>query len=791
MSYYETAYPSLVSGVSQQLIQDRLPGQLTSQKNMMSDLVRGLCRRPPVSFIKQFPTATVPSGPEDSFWRMASVTGKDVLTRLDTVNNVFTVFDPVTGVQYPCNVTAAALTYITPVTAAATWRNATLGSDSFFWSPVNTLSTNQDPSITYQDPTRAGYFYVVSGVFNTKFEVSITNITSGITYTATYTTPNGTGAGDPALSNPAYIADQLKTSMDGLLTGAGLVYTSAISGAYVFYKMTAVPINVSPLTSLLYLRASEKQQVKLSSDLPAQLPALGADFIVQVGEDASAVYYRYDTTRIAWLEEAAYSQQTIINNICLRLAGTPALYILDVLNSERRAAGNTTLNPLLNFVTRGVTGIASFKGRLVLLSGQYVALSAVNKPERWFRSTVTALADNDPIEVAAAVEFNSDYKAAVEFNGSLLVTSDRNQAIMPGDGALTPRTASLSVVSNYSVSSDIAPRTIGRSVMLPFNRVAGYLGISEALPPDSLESPLVATDITAHIPNYLSGVARFMTSSSNADILIVGAGNGTSYSDPFKALYVHQFLWSGTEKVKSAWHTWNFQHAIQHAYFLQDVLYIVFSVNALVPQTYLGKINLGRGDVPTHFLDYAALRTVTVGLNLTPPSDYMVGLNSLALFKASGVNTGRGEVAQVTYPLGVTTITPADPEEGDTYYMGFPFESSFIPTPPVFRDRNDNVLANEHIPLRCFKAQLNDSGLITARVQDRAYDSGDFQIPIVGLYQPALIGSGLLKSTGEAIIPARTEGSETILTLRTSDYYDMNVTTLEYGFRLSLKHRRA
>mgnify|MGYP001581351820 FL=1 len=51
MSYIESAHKNLLMGVSQQAPQDRVPGQLTTQINMLSDPVTGLRRRPGTEFI--------------------------------------------------------------------------------------------------------------------------------------------------------------------------------------------------------------------------------------------------------------------------------------------------------------------------------------------------------------------------------------------------------------------------------------------------------------------------------------------------------------------------------------------------------------------------------------------------------------------------------------------------------------------------------------------------------------------------------------------------------------------
>ena len=43
---FDGVIPSLLQGVSQQIPRERLQGQLTTQRNMLSDLVTGIRRRP-------------------------------------------------------------------------------------------------------------------------------------------------------------------------------------------------------------------------------------------------------------------------------------------------------------------------------------------------------------------------------------------------------------------------------------------------------------------------------------------------------------------------------------------------------------------------------------------------------------------------------------------------------------------------------------------------------------------------------------------------------------------------
>lgn len=83
-------------------------------------------------------------------------------------------------------------------------------------------------------------------------------------------------------------------------------------------------------------------------------------------------------------------------------------------------------------------------GRLVLLSGAYVCLSASRYPTRTMRSTVTDVLDSDPIELASGSASSASFEHAVQFNKDLIVFASTHQAVIPtGTTALTPTNAML------------------------------------------------------------------------------------------------------------------------------------------------------------------------------------------------------------------------------------------------------------------------------------------------------------------------------------------------------------
>ena len=79
--------------------------------------------------------------------------------------------------------------------------------------------------------------------------------------------------------------------------------------------------------------------------------------------------------------------------------GAPILKTLGILS---RSAGDEENNPTPKFIGYGITGIAAYQSRLVILSGSYVNMSKSTEFNQFLRSTVTELLDDDAIELSSA-----------------------------------------------------------------------------------------------------------------------------------------------------------------------------------------------------------------------------------------------------------------------------------------------------------------------------------------------------------------------------------------------------
>lgn len=782
--YYETAYPSLLSGVSQQVPQDRLPGQVSVQDNMSSDLVRGLCRRAPAEWLRLMLTVTGTESFVDAFaWQEVTLSGQEVLIAIRKDNGTVYAFNKETGAPYSIAGAGVPVAAYLTASSVGAYRATSLASDGYI------VNTEQVPGVSFTGNSavpseKGGYFYVPAGTYNNKYELQLryVNAPTDTTLTATFTTPDGSDPSHPDDTTPQAIAAELQTSLNAAITGAGLgsVITTYRRGAYVFVSMTGAGLlEVNNQTSTLYLRTSGRALIRDLSELPAMLPVEADGYTVQIGTGAAATYYRYAFYQTRWVETCAFGDNKTITNLCVKLTRSGTGVSLQLLDSDPRNAGDSDNNPDPAIID-GITGIASWQGRLVYLAGDYVVMSATNNPKSVYRTSLAAVLDTDPIEIADSRELSKPYRDAVSFNGDLLVVAENYQSLIPGGATTTPRTALISIISNYDVDTNVRPLSLGRTTLLPTLK-GGAVGLLEALPPESLAVNMSATDITAHIPSYIAGDARFITGSTIADTVVVGTTTPN-------ALYVHQFLWNEGEKVHSAWHRWTFRFNVVYAYFIQDVLYVVYEYPASGLSEYmnlaLAAIRVTRGYQPKHFLDFSFTGTCDPAGVVQLPTNYAhSSAGDFRAFKLTGDGALLGE--------DLDALTPAAGAEGDVYVCGFQYESVFSPTAPVVKDRSDFVISSSHTPLRLFKASVVDTGVVSARVSDRVYDSNWFDVTTAGIYQPYTLGTGPLAGAGVLTIPARTAIRDTVLLLKTDDYYDMNIKSLEYGFKLQLKHRRA
>ncbi|CAK25013.1 putative tail tubular protein B [Pseudomonas phage LKA1] len=776
MSYFAGSYRQLLFGVSQQTAKDRLEGQVESQLNMQSDLVTGPRRRSPVHLIADAMAAT---DANRLAYSLATFSGREVLLLVDTLDGTLTILDDATG--------EVLFTGTNSYLTAGTGRSIRFAAldDSVFVANTEVIPQTQlwSGASAYPDPTRAGYLYVVAGAFSKQYRLSITNQVTGVTTSVDVTT----SATEASQATGEYVITQLRTAAEAdatIGTAAGFAYYQ--DGAYL-YVTAPEAIAVSTDSGSNFLRASNAASIRDAAELPAKLPADADGFIIATGAAKNKTYFRWVDLERKWDEDASRGAQAELIDMPLRITYSAPNFSLTALNYERRASGDATSNPALKFTEQGISGMTTMQGRLVLLAGEYVCMSASGNPLRWFRASVSTQSDDDPIEVAATAPVASPYEYAVAFNKDLVLFAKTHQGLVPGANLLTSRNATAAVVTEYSFQNSCSPVVAGRTVFFASPRSGPWSAVWEMLPSQYTDAQVEASDSTSHLPKYIAGPVRFLATSSTTSIVVVGTSN-------LRELVVHEYLWQGGEKVHAAWHKWSFPQDITGAYFRGDRLILLFHVAGRV---ILGELFMQRlGDaqsIPGGFLDLYRVGAANADEEVAIPA-FAADLypeDSTFAYKLSGEFQSLGQRCGDRRVDGATVyIKVVGAQAGDQYRIGLRYLSKLGPTRPILRDPNGVPITTERTQLHRLTWSLDSTGEVTFRVADQARGESAYTTTPLRLYSRDL-GAGLpLAATATLDTPARVDMQTAQFSLETDDYYDMNITSLEYGFRYNQRYRR-
>jgi len=777
MSSFESSYKSLLQGVSQQVARERLPGQLTAQENMLSDVVTNLRRRPGATY-KFSASASGYTAHNVKAW-YTDIAGFQVHVILNsTTGDILLLNEALVPI-----ITFSNVEYVKATTSKAI--RATTVADEFFICNVEKTPTAVDSGL---DQGKLGFFYIRTAAFSKTYSVTLRDGVSG-PHVVSYTTPDGTTAGDAALATPEYIIGQLVLQINNNtpMQANGLGATCGVT--------TNNPeLVISTTSGSNYVVTSGSSNLASVSDLPPVLPTSMDGYIITTGHEKGKVYYRYSADTQIWLEDGAPGSAASLSNMPIALSYNrdTSTWFIDNPNGgvfEGRFAGDDDTNPDPEFLKRGITGMGSYQGRLVLLVGPMVSLSGSNRPRRFYRSTVAELLDSDCIHVGASANSSAAYEYCTPFQKDLLLFSSQYQALIPsGNQAITPRTATVVLTSTYDADMGSEPVPLGRTVMYPAPISADFYGIMEMLPSSFTDSQYTSVNVTQHIPKYMGGRCRFGVSSSVVDMAMFGT------TGDLKSLVIHEYSWDADEKVQQAWHRWSFNYDTAAAYFAGSSVVLLF-VNAgrligctLDPRA--GSLTSTSDRKP--FADLYSFTDI-VDNKVTLPSwlttfDPNVTAN-VRLVQAHGDLSGE--------PVGFSVQSPTELSTVRSYAsgrvaVGIPFTSACAPTPPLIKDENDVVISSGKLTILRYMITTTGSAEFKVLVRDTS-NSTNGAVEAGTLFWSSSeldLNHARVGVDATAVVPLRTKANSTTMTIYTDDQGELNIIGLEYICRYNQKLRR-
>ena len=724
MALISQSIPNLINGVSQQPPSLRLATQAELQENALSSVVTGLSKRPSSEHVADLGTI---SDLDKAFIHTIRRDENEFYSMVVDTAGTIRVFDK-DGVSK--TVTNNAASYLSGLTNPSLELAAVSIADTTFIVNKNTTVAQG----TATSPTRnpEALVYVRQADYSSTYRLKITK--GSTTETVEFATKSSTQDTTAETQNAErgastdLIAENLDTfsaTTVDINLYKNITDASAISG-----------ITITRYGSVLHIQSTDATDFQVEvgdshgnehllvfkNETPdfKKLPVEGPnDFVIEVSGDnqkAQDDYYVKFNDGV-WKETTEPNTLIDLNAATLphKLSKLPSGdFQFDQVTYADRKVGNDDTNPFPSFIGYTIADIFFHRNRLGLLADENVIFARAGEFVEFdfFRKSVLAIVDSDPIDVAVSSNKVSILKHAVPFNESLLLFSDLTQFKVTADPILTPETINVASTTEFEASLVAKPSQAGKYVYFSSNRGA-FSGMWEYFV-DTDTDVNDATEITAHVPQYLKGVITNIQTSSNEDMLIAQA------TDDPKAIYVYRYYWSGREKLQSSWSRWVFDGDVIGVSFNRaDIFLLIRRSNNL----FLEKINLS--------VDSATVYTT---------GNFSIHLDRRVMLETGGLTTIPYVDSNVIYvdQTGKTILlseVAAKLANSEKVFAGIPFTFKYQFSEPVLKQDNKPITTGQ-LQLRNYAVVYNDTAFFNVTVTPLK------RTPYVRTFTGRVVGSG-------------------------------------------------
>jgi len=578
--------PNLVNGISQQAPALRLPSQMDQSENFHASLLDGAVPRANTEFLAKL----LPDLPDNAFTHILLRDANEKYIVVITTDT-FKVYD-FDGVEK--SVTDNSGTYLDGLTNPKVQLRALTVADYTFIvnkSKVVALGNSTEPTRPHE-----ALIYVMAGNYGKVYSIDVNGVRA-----CEHMTQDGGAASHSNYIDTKFIADMLfqwtpgsngyasfqtvpldvASSPSGTqgLIGAGLNTSPWAVGRYgnVIYlrnNTNDFTIAVSDGYSNRAMKALKKR-VQSFSDLPNRAPS---GVVMEVLGDESTGFDNYwvkyesssDLETGTWKECPApgvvlgLNAATMPHQLVRQNDGT---FVFGPVTWDQRKCGDDEKAPHPSFVGQTIEDVFFHRNRIGFLTKENIVMSEAGKFFNFYRTTLTALLDSDPIDVAASHVKVSFLHHAVPYQDVLLLFSDNTQFKLSGNELLTPKTVNARPVSEIPSLSNIRPETSATSMFFMTERNQ-WASLFEYYLDKQLESADY-DDVSAHAPAYIpAGVHKLAVSADLNVVMCITDG------DP-DAIYVYKYFYNGQEKIQSAWYRWTFPYVDRVVNFAWDNGYLI------------------------------------------------------------------------------------------------------------------------------------------------------------------------------------------------------------------------
>lgn len=549
-----------------------------------------------------------------------------------------------------------------------------------------------------------------------------------------------------------------------------------------------------------------QDRVEQLTNLPPYAPE---GYIVKVqnkaGFKANAYWLKAETdtegtdqsgSSMRWVESNAQGSLYKLDKLTLPhtlVSEANGTFTLSVGEWEDRRVGDEDTNPFPSFVGNKVLSLGTFQNRMLFTSGEAAIFSRTNLFFDFFRETTQEETSSDPIDAFAdASEINDLIHHAV-LDGDIIFFAANGQFLINGSTPITKSDIVFKKVTSYPLNTRASPAITGESIMFSF--VSGsYAGVREMFT-DSFTDTKRARPLTEHVAEYIKGIPVDLIASPNINTLLIRTDISAD------TIYVYDWLWSGDQKIQSAFHKWIFLGDVLFAKFIRDRVYFVIS---RADGVFLEQMPIS-SDEDDDGLDFPIRLDQRAVVNANWVNDrwewYMpYNTSDLSVIEfVLGSNCWEGDrgTSVVFETDGVKFWTYDDLADNEggviscNLTTGSLYKSRYIPTKPFLRDTNGRVLGLDRFTLGKVSINYESIGLTNVTVSaERSLRSWsyDYNGRNVGSWSNRVGFQPLISGTFE--FPVRLESDNAVFEISTSSYRPFIIRDMEWSGMFKQRGRR-
>lgn len=740
MALINTSLPNLIQGVSQQPDTLRFDGQCDEQINALSSVTDGLKKRPNARFIKNLVTTALADGAFVHFINRDK-DEKYVLIIENTTNTspqktnikIYNLLNSNNNPVYsnPISGSSAYLFVPNGTKPRDVLKALTINDNTFILNTSKTVGREATKSASLMADNRAIVF-VKQGDFRTEYNVEL-NV-GGSDFKASYLSGKQDTAGiTNAKARANYIAFKLRGALanaDNLTSSFTLStvdpITTSGSNEYVNEDDDAGGDDATDgsgyLQNFITITSSYPFKIKVSdskagtalgvvynevdslSDLPKIAPN---NFRVKVRgsvEDNEDDYYvKFETNEGStignggWVEDVGFDEFTSLDSATLpyKIVNTDTdEFSFASCSWTTKQVGDNDTNPFPSFFNlalghtgdRKLSNIFFYKNRLGFLSEGSVILSESGEYFNFFRTTVRSLLDSDPIDVSVASTKVTKLKSAVGFQENLILFGERGQFVLRGGELLTPKTVSITPITNFETDTSTTPLELGSYIYFPFTR-GSFSGMREFTVNANVDT-YDSVEITSHVPQYIPANIIDVAGSTSENAICVLSSTDTN------SIYIYKYYWEGNQKVLASWSKFTFAFTILGFEFIESDLFIVATKDT---KTQLLKMPLEEKliDTGASFNTYLDMRVEGVvnssgvvvvdsvaNLPYTPENT-----DTVQVYTREDSSTGTKAGALLPCTVNSNVVTVDSSHDTTPVYVGIKYTMSYTFSEQLFRQR--------------------------------------------------------------------------------------------------------